>query len=264
MIQQSAETLEDIGVLVTRPAQQNQAFIQLLQAQRARAIACPSIEIVPVDIASDSPLTQLEQYDILIFISTNAVKYGLNCIEHLGKSINQPISAIGKSTAQALEQHNIDVTYQPVSGFNSEALLDLEAFQAANINNKNILIFRGIGGRELLADTLKSRGARVNYAEVYKRCRPDTSLQAMQELWSENSIQIITVTSNESLKNLYDMTGEQGRNDLCQTPVVVPSKRCLELAEKLGFKNVLLADSATDQTMLERIKKWHKDTNALE
>ena len=260
MIQPIAESLENIGVLVTRPAHQNQAFIQLLQAAGAHPVAFPSIEIrQPRDLeAAKSRIDQLGSYHILIFISTNAVHYGVDLIQQMQKSIIQAVSAVGKSTALALHQQGIRTDLQPESGFNSEALLEMAAFQTDNINGKRILIFRGQGGRELLANTLKTRGASVDYAEVYERIIPESDFTPVLDLCKNDRIQVITVPSNESQKNLYDMAGEKGRTYLCNTPLFVPGERCAELAQQLGFKSILQATSAMDQAMLERIRQWHK------
>lgn len=266
MILQSAERLDNTGVLVTRPAHQNQPFIDLLLNSGAQPIAFPTIAISDTDniSAAESRIASLDQYHLLIFISANAVEYGVKLIKNLGKHIHQPVSAIGKGTAQTLQQHNIPVNVQPAAGFNSEAFLALDEVQEEQISGKKVLIFRGQDGRELLANTLKSRGAEVDYVEVYRRCPALSDIEPVLELWAQNRIQIITVTSNESLKNLYDMTSKRGRDYLCQTPLVVPGERCAELAQKLGFKIILLATSATDQAMLDRIRQWHKSTNALE
>jgi len=261
--------LQDQGVLVTRPKHQAQNFIRMLQALGANAIGFPCIEICPI-IQSDAlniVANKLDDYDIVIFISANAAENGANFLENSVKSIkNAKIAAIGKSTKDALLQLGLVVDLSPEQSFTSEALLDLDAFSPEQINHQRILIIKGEGGRELLQDTLKSRGAQVELAEVYRRCAPRANIQPLHELWSNNRIQWITVTSNETLKNLYYMISEQGINEaginqqgqawLLQTPLVVPSQRCKQLAQQLGFNNqVLVAQSATDEAMLDIIKQ---------
>jgi uroporphyrinogen-III synthase len=252
--------LADIGILVTRPKHQAAAFIKLLEHIGARAVAFPSIEILPVNTSEQliKRAESLEKYSTIIFISVNAAEIGANWLKKTGKSLqNIKIAAIGKSTSKVLQDLNIKVDITPEQGFNSEALLNLTAMQAGKIANKQVLIIRGRGGREFLADTLKSRGAGVDYAEVYQRRQPTADITPILELFSKNLIQLITVTSNDALKNLYHMMNKQGQNELLKTGLIVPSQRCAELAKNLGFTSqVIVATSATNDAMLNAIKNW--------
>ena len=166
---------------------------------------------------------------------------------------NAKIAAIGNSTKIALQKKGFSVDISPEQTFNSEALLQLDDFDSSQIHNQSILIIKGEGGRQLLQDTLAEKGARVVLAEVYKRKIPDVDIQPLLENWSKNQIQWVTVTSNETLKNLYHMLNEQGQDWLRNTRLIVPSERCLQLAQQLGVKQILLAQAATDQAMLDII-----------
>jgi len=251
--------LNDIGVLVTRPAHQAGPLIELLQQAGARAIPFPVIEIHRAD-ASDAlqrAIAQLDSYDLVIFISANAVDHGLEFIRQAGRQLPGEVAAIGQSTAARLQQQGIRVSLQPAEGFNSEALLASDALQAQHISGRQVLIFRGAGGRELLAQTLQQRGAQVDYAEVYQRRRPQVDAAPLLDLWRKGRIQLVTVTSNEALKNLYHMVEQDGRELLLKTPLVVPGQRCAELARQTGIQTILTAANATDQAMLDTIRQWH-------
>lgn len=258
---QSRESLRDIAVLVTRPAHQSQHFMDLLKSAGASPIAFPTIEISPATAndALNQRLAALEKYQLIIFISANAVEHGLNFIKNSSKSIKHAaIVAIGNSTAKILHKHHLPVTIQPSGDFTSEALLQMPAMQAGQITGNNILIVRGTGGREYLADTLRARGAHVDYLEVYQRSIPESDASVINKLWSVEGIHIVTVTSNEALKNLYDMLNKSGQNYLLNTPLIVPGQRCAELASQMGFRNSIgIAASATDEAMLDAIMKWH-------
>lgn len=244
-----------MGVLVTRPSHQSGSLIQQIEALGARAIAFPSIEIVPVQ--PDLSKFDLHQYQIIIFISVNAVENGLNYIKNVANFAELQICAIGKRTAQFLTDAGLQPVIQPDSGFNSEALLALDIFSADKIGHKNILIVRGEGGREFLADTLKSRGARVDYLEVYQRKMPQVDSTALLADWSNNMINIVTVTSNETLKNLYYMLKDKGLELLLNTPLITPSERCRQLAVELGFrKDILQAASASNDDIITQLKNW--------
>lgn len=252
-------SLDNIGVLVTRPAHQAGPLMQRLKLAGARPIALPVIDIVaaPVTAALQHCMDQLDSYQLVIFISTNAVDHGLEVIEQAGKSLHCPVAAIGRSTATRLQLKGIEVALQPDSGFNSEALLSHDALQVDKLHGRHILIVRGEGGREVLADTLRQRGAQVDYAEVYRRQRPRPDTSEVLALWRNQQIQIVTVTSNEALKNLYHILNKSARELLLATPLVVPGERCGELARQTGFETILTAANATDQAMLDTIQQWH-------
>ncbi|MDH5484043.1 MAG: uroporphyrinogen-III synthase [Gammaproteobacteria bacterium] len=254
-------SLEHLGVLVTRPAHQSQQLIQYLTDAGATVIAFPAIKIVPItlDASSLQHLQGLQDYQVIIFISANAVEYGLKHIQQKLPCTGQHIAAIGTATRQALHHHQLSVDLNPTGGFSTENLLELDALQADNIGQQRILIIRGKGGREALATTLRQRGAIVDYAEVYERRVPEADIQPIIRLWADGQIQVITVSSNEILQNLYHMAGTDGQHLLRQINLVVPGQRCAQLATKLGFSStIVIADSATDDAMLQAIKHWYK------
>jgi uroporphyrinogen-III synthase len=141
--------------------------------------------------------------------------------------------------------------------FNSEALLAMPPLQA--LAGKRIVIFRGEGGRPLLGDTLKARGARVDYAEVYRRAKPSLDPRKLAQCWEQGEIQVVVVASNESLQNLFDIVGEVGQQWLRDTPLIVVSERAQRLAQELGFNHPpVLTTEASDEAIMETLLKWHQ------
>ena len=139
----------------------------------------------------------------------------------------------------------------PTQSFNSEALLALPEMR--EVNGKNIIIFRGAGGRELLAQALRERGARVEYAEVYKRAKPQADVSALLEELRQNKVQVVTATSSEAVHNLLEMAGKEGAQRLRALPLVVLSARIAEDARTLGFKSVVVTRLADDEAMAEAV-----------
>jgi len=249
-------------VLVTRPEHQANEFMQQIEMHGGKAISFPTIEIRPVD--SDSALldilTKINNYNMLIFISANAVTFCVKLLQALKIDIQEvkpKIAVIGEATNAAATSAGFNVSIKPRSDFNSEALLKLTELQHAEIQSKNILIVRGVGGLEQLPDTLTKRGAIVSFAEVYERKVPLNDVQIKRQQlnhnWNELGISYITATSNETLQNLYDMLEASGRNEMINAHLIVPSQRCAHLARQLGFKSFSVAKSATNQHMIEAI-----------
>ena len=246
--------LQDWNVVVTRPARQAQALCNALLAQGAVAIRFPSLVILPPsdDRSAQACIARLSDYGLAIFISANAVERAL-------AMINQPLpehlqlAVIGKASAKALYQHGYQADIMPSSGFDSEALLTLPALQS--VANRSIVIFRGEGGRGLLGDTLRARGARVDYAQVYRRARPDIDPSTLLDLWARDQIHAITVSSNEVLNNFVAMLATANQYRLYNTPLVVISARGQQLARQLGFKHITVATDASDQAIIAALIK---------
>jgi len=265
-------TLQGMVVLVTRPTHQAAAMLQLLEQKGAKPLAFASMEIRPVvpDTALKHRLSTLHEYDQLIFISVNAVEHSVLLLQKLKipvETVKNEIAVIGRATQAAAEQAGLKITQAMKKGFNSESLLQLAAFQAARVNAKKILIFRGKGGLAQLGDTLQQRGAKVDYAEVYRRGIPqqdkDIKRQQLSLNWPKQQINAVTVTSNESLQNLYDMLEPPGRDTLLESWLIVPSQRCMQLAQRLGFQAVKIAESALNEHMLDALNEVMKNEPGL-
>jgi len=254
-----AGTLDGLHVVVTRPAHQAEALCDLIEQQGGHAIRFPVLEIVePRDHdALYAVIDRLPDYDLAIFISPNAVHRAMNLISaRAGLPPSLAIAAVGRASAKALNQHGCSEVISPQQKFDSEALLAMAELQ--QVAGKRIVIFRGEGGRELLADTLRERGAHVDYAECYRRAKPDTDVNPLLQHWVRNEVDIIIVTSDEGLHNLYELVGELGRQWLMKTPLVVVSERTRVLAQQMGFTQTpILATKASDETLFQAVMDWH-------
>ncbi len=250
-------------VLVTRPDRQAVKFIGMLNANGLEAKAFPCIEIQSVVLNESLQIIfdTIQQIDLIIFISVNAVEYGQKLLQQYGinpSSITAKIATIGQTTLHAANAAGFQVTISPTDGYNSQALLALEECQANHLKGVRCLIIRGKGGLEYLADELQRRGAQVQYAEVYQRTKPQidkyTSRIELTQHWQRHNINVITATSNESIQNLYDMLELPGKTDMLTTRLIVASQRGVELAQSLGFKKIKCAQSAVNQHMLQAIQ----------
>jgi uroporphyrinogen-III synthase len=108
----------------------------------------------------------------------------------------------------------------PRERHDSEALLAQDELKA--VEGRNILIFRGRGGRELLKEALEARGARVTYAECYQRVRPTGDAATLVAAWARGEIQAVSALSVETLENFVEMIGAEGAAHLASTTLVVP------------------------------------------
>lgn len=266
MIQE--KPLEQLRVLNTRPVHQANALSNALKALGAQVLSLPAIEIKAIEQSLDTRLekasqagwmTRLHGFDYVIFISPNAVEYGTALILAQGNIPDKlMLVTIGKASADKLFQctgRKPDIF--PVEDFSSEALLALPAMHQQTVTGKHILIIRGHGGREYLADTLRQRGANVEYAEVYQRCLPQVDSITLENIWGFDPPHIVTITSAEGLKNLLQLSGPRYRHLLLNTPLVVVRQSMVPLARDLGFINdILVAGKASNQALIDAVIQW--------
>ena len=258
--------LTGVRVLVTRPRDQVENLARLIENEGGEAIRFPVIEIAePKDArALLAVIDRLGQFGLAIFISPNAVNRAMNIIlARLGTwPRNVRIACVGRGSARELKHFGAGNVIVPVGRFDSEALLALPELQ--QVTGNRIVIFRGEGGRELLGDTLKSRGAEIEYAECYRRTRPNADVTPLLHRWARGEIDIVSLTSVDGLHNLFDMLGPAGQPWLSRTPVIVVSTRLAEICRELGFKTEpLVAAQASDEAILEAIKTWRETQKTL-
>lgn len=231
------QTLADVGVLVTRPRQQSAELVDEIERRGGRAIVFPSIDIVARDRESvENDVAQLSPADITIFISRNAVDCGIDYADG-------DIAAIGPATAAAINSAGRRVSIQPISGFDSEHLLEEVAF--SDMRGKTVRIIRGNRGREVLAQTLTERGADVEYLSTYERrlpCYTQNVLDDLENHWRQGRIDAVVIMSVESLANLQSLLPDWCRRQLPNTPLVTPAARVLkEALNRVPGCTVLLA-----------------------
>ena len=246
--QHSERPLHKLKVLVTRPRQRSAGLCRMIEQAGGEALQFAAIEISePVNKQRRLYVREhIDKFDIAIFISPTAVERTFEYLEALAPATR--VCAIGSRTAAALQAIGLDIDIRP-EGHDSESLLQHPQLQQPLIDGCKIVIFKGEGGRELLGDTLRTRGAEVVYADMYRRSAP-TSRAQLDQLLAETDV--ITVSSNQGLQNLFDLAGD--RDGLLARVLVVPGERASTLAKELGFSKILIADNATDEACINALK----------
>ena len=247
--------LHGLRVLNTRPEGQNLALNQSITEAGGEAIPCPTIEIVPIPSAVWlTQLPPLASVRYAIFTSINAVECFFNALKK--QNLEWPngilVIAIGKSTAKTLEHHKIKAHFSPKMA-NSEHLLALPTLQ--QINQQNVLLIKGEGGRTLIPETLNARGANLITLNVYRRTLPQLNKNELARLWQNDAIDIILLTSQEAMHNLFVLLGQQARTWLQQKPCLVISSRLGEAASTMGIKNITVCQPDSVMEALYRFSQ---------
>lgn len=249
--------LSGLTVLLTRPAQQSASLAAAIRVSGGEVCELPLIEIDPVtDPAArqiiKSRILDLDQYEAAIFISTNAARLGMEWIDDYWPQLPAGLSAyaVGPGTAQVLEIFDWPV-YCSDRGVTSEDLLALAGLK--HVQGQRIALFRGVGGRELIAETLRERGARVDYIELYHRHTPDYSKDVLADLVAGSGVNAVVVTSAQILDVLLHAV--HNNPEVLQTiPVIVPSERVRQRALDAGLSIVVNAGGAGDEAIIQSLK----------
>jgi len=246
------------GIVVTRPAHLASGLAALIRAAGGNPILFPVLEIR--DVADPAPLNalidRLDAFDLAIFISPNAADKAMHLIAaRRALPAKLALAAIGRGGVKALGRFGVSGVIAPDGRYDSEALLEQPALR--EVRGRRVVIFRGEGGRELLGDTLRARGALVEYAECYRRGRPDTDAAPLLRAWAGNALDAITATSSESVRNLFDMVGAGGQTRLRDTPFFVPHPRIAGTARALGLSGVIVT-GAGDEGLVAGLTDYFK------
>lgn len=257
-------SLSGVSVLLTRPAAQAATVADAIRERGGKVLSLPLLDIVPIAERSaverlKTLILALDNYDIAIFISTNAATLGVEWIDSYWPQLPTGIEAyaVGPGTAEILRQLPWPVHCSD-TGVTSEDLLALPGLQ--NVTGKRIALFRGEGGRELIAESLRTRGARVDYLELYARHVPQYQRDVVLQQIEDEGINVVVTTSMQILESLLALLGPAITSSatLQKLCVIVPSQRVSEHARSAGFTDVINAGGADDQTLLRTLEQRRK------
>ena len=254
--------LSDLRVLVTRPLHQHASLCSAIEDNGGEAKHFPLFAIEPVNEPIlvqqiKTKVENLDNYQLIIFISTNAVKFGALWINDYWQRfpVGVGVLAMGPSTARKVSIELDCGVVTSDAGASSEDILLLD--ELADISGSKVAIVRGIGGRELLAESLRQRGAGVDYIEVYRRMPTQKSGEELATVLRQENINIFVVTSGESLARLDRLIKDtvQLAHSIRSIPIIVPSNRVAKDAAQLGYTKVKLALGADDEAIINALQE---------
>lgn len=229
-------------IVVTRPAAQAASLASAISEAGGEPFLFPTIEIRDTaDSATlERALEQLASYAWVFFVSPNAVEKVFARVPAWPAAVR--VAAVGPGTKAALESHGVRDVLIPSSRFDSESLMEMPQFATAA--GLRCMIFRGNGGRELIASSLIARGATVDLVECYQRAVPVIDVGPLLACWSQGRIDAVTLTSSEGVRNFVAMVGAEARAFYAVTPAFVPHTRIADVADSLGFADVVETGAA--------------------
>ena len=152
------------------------------------------------------------------------------------------VDALSQGTRRELERHGVAGVLAAEEGADSEALLALPELQ--QVAGRRIAIFRGEGGRELLGETLRGRGASVEYVECYRRVLPRGDPAPLLAAWKSGGLHAVTASSAQGLANLFALLDPGLLRGL---PLFVPHARVADEARRLGARQTRVAGPGDEE-----------------
>ena len=243
-------------LLLTRPAEDSAALAACLAQVGIFSSSLPLLEMAPVSSSATmrEVIEHLDRYCAVIVVSKPAARMGLALIAPAWPRLpHLQWFSVGAATAQVLREHGLQVSF-PTQGDDSEALLAMESLrQAISRPDARVLILRGEGGRELLAERLREQGASVDYLEVYRRSLPPYAPGVLPERIAAERLNGLVVSSGQGFLHLQALAGTDWP-EVARLPLFVPSPRVYEMARAAGAEKVVDCRGASAAALLVALR----------
>jgi uroporphyrinogen-III synthase len=247
--------LQGLTLVVTRPAAQARRTVMALRKAGATAIEFPVLDIAPIDAILGAQ--DLATASAFIFVSANAVEYGVPAVRRAGEF--PPVAeifAIGRATATALNDAGFPIVVSPQQTIDSEGLLALP--QLRTVMGRHIILVKGqseLGGRTLLEQTLTARGAQVTALECYRRAplMPDLAKrETLRQLVAVGDVHAFFAMSAETLESLMNVFSTMDVSLQSKVTLLVPHARVAKVGQAYGFERIEEVPMA-DSALVERL-----------
>jgi uroporphyrinogen-III synthase len=196
----------------------------------------------------------LQAYDLVIFVSANAVEQTFKWITSSALN-NVKVATTGKKTADALKQFDVKTDFCPKEIFNSEALLEEPNFKAF-YSNKKIAIIRGEGGRDYLRDKLQLADANVDYIDAYQRICPQKDLAILEQHAKQGELDIILLTSGTSVTNFFNLV--KNASWVNELTLLLGSPRMEKRIPNSFQGKLVIAEDPSDETLFKTLTEIYK------
>lgn len=240
---------------MTRPQAQAETLKIALLGAGAGVLTVPGLEVFPIqNNRLETIFLDLDHFQHVIFTSVNSARLGMDKLEEYWPQWPAGVQwyAVGAATAKVMAEHMVQA--QLPEEYNSEGLLALPGLQC--LTEQKVLIIKGVGGRTLLPDTLKARGAELLFADVYRRACPpvNASMQAQVKTVLDTGAPLVMVLSSiETFDNLEILLAPSWLQ-LQKKPLVVVSERIAQHARLKGFQNVRVSPKPDDASVISTLE----------
>lgn len=244
-----------MAVLVTRPDERGRQLVDLLNQSGIVALHLPLFTFESGKDLENLPnkLLQLNPGDYVFLVSKSAVDFSVKTLKETGFQWREDLHyfTVGQRTAEYFSSQSERIIHYPISQENSEGVLALPPMQ--QLDEKQILILRGNGGREYLPEQAKQRGAVVDILECYRREPIIYHNEEQTSFCKRSGVDTLVVTSLEILHSLIEFVPESEQDWLKTCRLVTVSRRISDTAKQYGWQNIILSPRADNQTLLNTL-----------
>ena len=203
------KALTDKKIIITRAQEQTSEAREIFRENGAEVFDLPSLVIGPPDdwTPLDDALKKIFTFDWIIFSSANGVRNVEDRLRGIGLSLSEiskniQIAAVGRKTASLLADMDAKISFVPPS-FVADSLLD---YFPQNQKGLKLFIPRvQTGGRSILSDSFKLKGAEVTEVAAYESSCPKDIPQKTIDALNSGQIDIIAFTSGKTVINTVSL-----------------------------------------------------------
>lgn len=261
-------------IVITRPSGQARQLSEAMQASLVdsgftketfpQIISLPLLTIAPKadDVLVAQITAALKTADLAIFVSPNAIECTMRLLAQSWQDLSGkpvPVGVMGGSSMAALKNHGIGVEGNPTTvilprnntQWDSEGLWTELHKQNWDWSSKQVIIFKGEGGRDWLAETLKHAGAQVKAFSVYARVPLDLNSPAWNDIHEMDFAKSLwLLTSSEAVRYLG-----QAKLPLDLATAICPHHNIADAAEQIGFGEVFTCEPG-DEALIAASQAW--------
>ena len=269
-------------IVVTRPSGQAHSLIERLSAgfvsegyleqDLPQILSLPLLTIAPktenglaVQVAN-----ALQDVDLAIFVSPNAIECTMRLLMQDWQACSPhpiPIGVMGGSSRATLQTLGIGAEEAPTPIYiplenhrwDSEGLWEVLNTLGWDWSQKKVVVFKGEGGRDWLAQTLKDAGAKVELISVYERIPLGTDSPEWESIFQMDFAQSLwLLTSSEAVRYLGGVIQgpfNQAKKTLLYASAICPHQNIGEAAKAIGFGKVFICEPG-DEALVKASQVW--------
>ncbi len=203
--------LKDVRVVVTRSKSQAGDLTRLLEAEAALVFEIPAIEIVLYSeqiLQMRNALDRIAEYSWLLLTSVNTVDILNQLLQDSGRDWTHfsglQIGCIGASTAGKVRELGGTVALVPPR-FQAESFA--EELAKFDLREKQVLLPRAAGSRQILPEELSRCGAGVHEIHIYRAESAGAGRERLKTIL-EQAPDFITFTSSSTVRNFAELAGD--------------------------------------------------------
>ena len=239
------------SILITRPLNQADHLVSAITESGLQTILLPIFRIEPcIDLNTRQKILHFNQYDIVIVTSKNAASVLIEMLDTYWPQLpaRQIFFAIGSSTARYLAQHHIKA--EVPEAMHSEGLIRMILTSQKHLNK--VIICKGVGGRNILEQTLGQKADSLEVMELYRRVLLNHPVPDLITKFKQADLLICT--SEQTLMQMQYLA-DKVQIPIKHLPIMVSSRRLAERAATMQFTYIYLSDNATDKSLVISLQR---------